>query len=589
MVQIFVITGAVTALFVAALITERRKYIERLISSEAGFQESEIRFRQLAENIREVFYISDPNKKGFLYISPAYETIWKRKRGDFIGNSSSFLETIYPEDRELILASLQKQLRGEETSNEYRILLPDGSINWIWDRAFPIKNKNGQVYQVAGIAEDITLRKEVDEELRRKAEDLSRANQELEHFASIVSHDLKAPVTTVSSFVQLLQRKYRGKLDSDAEEFINYAVDGCKRMNQLIEDLLKNARVGGKPSELQSVNLREQVHAVMDDLKAQIKNAGARITVGFLPSVVYDATQIREVFQNLISNAIKYRREESPVVTITATRLEPQNEWVISVKDNGMGISNSAHKRIFSSFVRLHPQGSYEGSGIGLATCKKVVEQRGGKIWVESFEGQGSIFYFTIPDLCPQGDAEVVKSDQTRSQGDYSELMHSHKRKPPRVFEILMVEDSPADSNIVEILLKKESFPFRIHIVKDGEEAIGFLKRTGGYVSAPIPALILLDLNLPKLDGTAVLREIKADPHLKSIPVIVITSSAREEDIRISYDLSASCYIRKPRDLNGYKEMLVLLRKFWFEQVQLPSYQASPPLDTTPGKSDFIY
>jgi CheY-like chemotaxis protein len=138
------------------------------------------------------------------------------------------------------------------------------------------------------------------------------------------------------------------------------------------------------------------------------------------------------------------------------------------------------------------------------------------------------------------------------------------------VFEILMVEDSPADSNVIEILLKRERFPFRIHLVKDGEEAIGFLRRLGGYESAPTPALILLDLNLPKLDGISVLRELKSDPELKGIPVIVITSSVRDEDVRASYEMSAACYLKKPRDLAGYREMLSLLRKFWFEQVQLP-------------------
>jgi PAS domain S-box-containing protein len=568
MIQIFIVTSVVTAQLVAALVSERRKHIEELTSSQTGLQESEVRFRQLAENIREVFYISSPLTSKYLYISPAFENIWKRKRDSFYESQDALIATIYPEDKELLLSAIQKNFNGEATSNEYRIILPDGGINWIWDRAFPIKDASGKVCRVVGIAEDITLRKEVDEELRHKANELSRANRELEHFASVASHDLRAPLRTISSFSRLLQKKFQGKLDEEADQFIEFTVDGCKRMGQLIENLLRNARIGGKSMELQTLHLKEVVQEALDDLKLEIKEAQAHITIESLPTIKGDLTQLREVFQNLLSNAVKYRRNETPNIIVSGQR--NKNEWVISVKDNGIGIASSARDRIFSNFVRLHTEGPYEGSGIGLATCKKVIEQRGGKIWVESVEGQGSVFRFTIPDNYL--DLKATQALSPKNVGlEYAEDKKLGVKKPPPLFEILMVEDSPADSNIIEILLKRESFPFKIHVVQDGEEALNFLKRKDGYASAPIPSLILLDLNLPKLDGVAVLKAIKADSELRSIPVIVITSSVREEDIRMSYDLSASCYIKKPRDLNGYRDMLNLLRKFWCDQVQLPN------------------
>lgn len=529
-----------------------------------------------------MFYISEIGAKTrFLYLSPAFDNIWKRKRSDVCENPAHFLQSIHPDDKDLVLASSGKWLRGEPSSIEYRIVLPDGNINWIWDRAFPISDASGKVFRVAGIAEDITLRKEVDAELRQKAEDLAVANRELETFASIASHDLKAPLRTVSSFIRLLQKNYRGKLDSRADEFIELAVDGCKRMDKLVEDLLRNARIGGKQLELGRISLEDVVRGTLGDLESQIKESGARVTVEALPEVMVDATQIREVFQNLISNAIKYRRDEVPRILISAQRLD--KSWLIAVKDNGLGIAEEARSQIFANFVRLQTSGSIEGSGIGLATCKKVIEQRGGKVWVESVEGKGSVFQFTIPD---ELGAKKVEVDRLRERPLPGLAKIASQKRNTSIFEILMVEDSPADSNVVEILLKKESFPFRIHIATDGEEAMEFLKRTGAYTSAPVPSLILLDLNLPRLDGMAVLREIKSDPSLRAIPVIVITSSVRDEDVRAAYEHSASCYMRKPRDLNGYREMLSLLKKFWFEQAQLPATRAlrvEPPYAESPS------
>lgn len=568
MVQIFIVTSALTAQFVAALVAERKAYIDQLTSTETGLLDSELRFRQLTENIREVFYILNPQTSKFKFISTAFEGIWKRKREPFYDSTSAILDTVHPDDRETVATAARQQLLGESTTREYRILLPDGNVNWILDRAFPIRDTSGQVCQVAGIAEDITLRREVDAELRYKAESLARANRELEQFASIASHDLKAPLRTIGSFVRLLQKKYQGKFDAEADQFMEYAVEGCQRMFRLIEDLLKNARVGGKNMELLPLSLKEIVQEVLADLGTEISESHAQIILESLPTVTVDRTQMREVFQNLISNALKYRREEPPVIQISTQR--GKNEWTVSVKDNGLGISDSSRERIFSNFVRLHTHGSYEGSGIGLATCKKVVEQRGGKIWVESTVGLGSVFHFTIPDHAPQLQLEKADFPQKPLKAEAFVANRVAVNPKARVFEILMVEDSPADSNIIQILFKKEDFPFKIHLVRDGEEALAFLKRTGAYSSAPTPELVLLDLNLPKIDGLGVLKELKSDAKLKSIPVIVITSSVREEDVRSSYDLSASCFIKKPRDLNGYRDMLVLIKKFWFEQVQLP-------------------
>ncbi|MBI1860669.1 MAG: response regulator [Deltaproteobacteria bacterium] len=405
----------------------------------------------------------------------------------------------------------------------------------------------------------------MEEEWRQKADALAKANSELDHFAAVASHDLKSPVRTVANSMRLLQRQCQGQLGKEADELIEFSVESCVRMQQLIDGLLKSARVT-ESDDLKAINLQEVVTNVLEDLRDLIQAAGARISVGDLPTVVADRVQMAEVFQNLIGNALKYRGDNGPEVTLGARR--GQSEWILFVRDNGIGIPTPAQQKIFSSFVRLHSQEKYEGAGIGLATCKKVVEKRGGRIWVDSQVGQGSLFQFTIPDQMPLINGGVLVS----KKGETAPLRDDPPRKKPKTFELLVVEDSPADSNIIETLIRKDSFPFRIHVVKDGEEALGYLKQVANYADAPRPDLILLDLNLPKLDGVTVLKEIKTDPELRSIPVIILSSSAREDDIRSSYESSAACYVRKPRDLEGYRELMGTLRRFWFDRVELPAH-----------------
>jgi PAS domain S-box-containing protein len=573
--QVFIATLATTGQFVLALFNERKLQVRRLTEGESQLVQSERRFQQLAQNIREVFYIFDVTAKRFEYISPAFDRIWGRESREFCRNPELFFETLHPEDRDSLRSTLQRQWEGEETSVEYRVVRPDGRISWIWDRGVPITDAQG-VSKVVGIAEDFTLRKEIEQELRKKADQLARANRDLQNFASVASHDLKAPLRNISSFLGLLQRNYGGKLDAEADEFIEFTRSSCARMSRLIDDLLKDAQIGGKLLELGPVDLRDAVGTVIEDLRSLVREASAQIDIGHLPAVQWDPTQLRELLQNLVVNAIKFRRAEPPRIAISARR-EPA-QWVVSVADNGVGISPDYYDRIFDSLVRIKHSSHSEGSGIGLSTCKRIVEKRGGRIWVESREGEGSTFFFSIPDhFAPEGGAGRIAAESPPLPGPAGAKPTTENRSR---FEILMIEDSPSDSNIIELLLKKERMPFRVHVVKDGEEAIAFLKRMEGYQTAPTPSLILLDLNLPKLDGITVLKELKRDPVLKGIPVIVVTSSGREEDIRASYEMAAACYLKKPRDLSGYRDMLTLLRKFWFDQVQLP-----PPKGETPARS----
>lgn len=239
--------------------------------------------------------------------------------------------------------------------------------------------------------------KDNEHELKLQKEDLARSNAELEQFAYVASHDLQEPLRMVASYVQLLAKRYKGKLDQDADDFIHYAVDGSQRMQNLINDLLAFSRVTSKGKELKSVDLEVVLHHVQANLQTAIQESEALVTHDPLPTLQSDPTQMAQLLQNLIGNAIKFcDANRTPIIHIGVKK---QDEgWLFSVRDNGIGFDPKYRDRIFLIFQRLHNKTKYPGTGIGLSICKKIVEQHGGKIWVESEEGQSTTFHFTLPD-----------------------------------------------------------------------------------------------------------------------------------------------------------------------------------------------
>ena len=241
----------------------------------------------------------------------------------------------------------------------------------------------------------VVERTRAQERVARNAEELARSNAELEQFAYVASHDLQEPLRMVASYTQLLARRYRGKLDADADEFIAFAVDGATRMQTLIRDLLSYSRLTSKARALEPVDAGVAAGAAIGNLQTSIGEAGADVSVGGLPNVLADTVQLTQLFQNLIGNAIKYCEERRPQIHVDAK--SNGSAWVFSVRDNGIGIDPQYFERIFQMFQRLHTREEYSGTGIGLAICRKIVERHGGRIWVESQPGQGSTFLFTLP------------------------------------------------------------------------------------------------------------------------------------------------------------------------------------------------
>ncbi|MAE64753.1 MAG: hypothetical protein CMJ18_10845 [Phycisphaeraceae bacterium] len=384
----------VTVDVMANEVRERRR-------AETDLRESEERFRQLVDNIREVFYVHNGTGGDLQYVSPMYERLWGRTCQSLYDDSHGWIDAIHPDDRGRVGEAWVRQCATGGFKEEYRIVRPDGGIRWILDRAVPIADAEGQVYRIVGIAEDITPRKKVEQELTSSAAALEASNQELEQFAYVASHDLQEPLRMVTSYLQLLSRRYRGRLDAEADEFIDFAVDGGKRMQQLIHDLLTYSRIASKTEPFEPIDLNAVIAEVRSNLEELIRSETARVECAPLPTVTGDRLQLTQLMQNLVGNAVKYHGTAPPEVRVSAARSNGQ--WLLSVADNGIGIDPQHFERIFAIFQRLHTSEEYSGTGIGLALCKRIVERHGGHIWLESRPGSGATFHFTIPGTTVTG------------------------------------------------------------------------------------------------------------------------------------------------------------------------------------------
>jgi signal transduction histidine kinase len=263
----------------------------------------------------------------------------------------------------------------------------------------PVRDASGAVVGVAVFAHDTTERRRMEEELARHAEDLQRSNRDLVQFAYSVSHDLQEPLRMVSGFVQLLDQHLAGKLDAEAREFMGFALEGARRMHEMINSLLEYSRVRTQGREPAPVDAEAALDDALANLRPAIAECGASLSRDPLPAVVADPNQLTRLFQNLVGNALKFHADRAPEVHVSVAR---EGDFAhFSVRDNGIGIEGRYLDRIFEVFQRLHSREAYPGTGIGLAVCRKIVERHGGRIWAESTPGEGSTFHFTMPLAAP--------------------------------------------------------------------------------------------------------------------------------------------------------------------------------------------
>ena len=369
-------------------ITERK-------NTEDELRRSKTSFKTLAENSPDIINRIDKEFKT-VYINPAIIEISGKPPEHFIGKSIDKLGIPGEFTVPLKEKSIKAFKTGEIQEFETEMLTVEG-LKIFYTYLAPEFGERGEVNTVFTVSHDITELKQAEKQLKETIQELERSNIELQQFAYVSSHDLQEPLRTIASFTQLLERRYKGKFDSDADEFMEYIVDAAIRMKEQIEGLLEYSRVT-RGEEFELVDMNEILNQTIKSLDTSVKESKAEITINELPDVMGDASQLQRVFLNLISNAIKFRKQDEPLkIDISAYKHEDNNEYVVSVKDNGIGIEEQYSERIFTIFQRLHTREEYKGTGIGLSIVKRIIERHGGRIWIESEFGEGSNFYFTLP------------------------------------------------------------------------------------------------------------------------------------------------------------------------------------------------
>ena len=376
----------------AAQLKESYTSLEQKVEERTEeLRQSEERYRAVFEQSRDAIFIAqdgvvvDTNQAALDLFGFTREGAIGSKVGDRYAD---------PSDRGRFREEISKH--GSIMDFEVKLLKHDGTVMDCLLTASGQDDVNGAgVRRIQGVVRDITAHNIADRALRQYSEDLARSNSDLQQFAYVASHGLQEPLRMVSSYTQMLARRYKDRLDADADEFIGYAVDGATRMQTLINDLLAYSRLGTPEASFEAVDCNSLLGQVEADLRSNVEESGAEISYTNLPTVNADRSQLAQVFQNLIGNAIKFRGEEPPRIQVSGGRLGA--EWLFSVSDNGIGIEPKYADRVFVIFQRLGTREQYPGTGIGLAICKRIVENHGGRIWFESEQGKGTTFFFSIP------------------------------------------------------------------------------------------------------------------------------------------------------------------------------------------------
>jgi PAS domain S-box-containing protein len=368
--------------------------------------EAEIEERKRVE-AREAFYVAAVRSTNDAMITtrtdgtitgwnPAAERMFGFSSAEATGKNISML--LAAEQQAEHAGMMERVCIGERIDNfETTRTTQDGRRRDLSYNMSPIVGERGETAGVCVIARDVTRRKARERTLLERTEELRRSNAELEQFAYVASHDLQEPLRMVASYTELLGERYAGQIDARADKYIGYAVDGAKRMQRLVNDLLTYSRVGRVEQPLAATDMNNVVSEILRGLNSAIADADAVVEVLPLPVVVADSVQIGQVLQNLIGNALKFRAARRMHVTVGANR--SPDGWEFHVADNGIGIDPRYGERIFQMFQRLHGRDEYEGNGIGLTIAKKIVERHGGRIWFDSVPGEGTTFHFTIPSL----------------------------------------------------------------------------------------------------------------------------------------------------------------------------------------------
>ncbi len=383
------------------------KDISERKNAENALKESEEKFRELFNNANDMISLNLMKENGlpgrFIEVNEVGTERLEYSKDELLNMSP--VDIVAPDKRiEMPKNAMELWTKGHAKFEIIHVAKNGKRIPVeVNNHLFKLKGKTVAL----AISRDITERKKTEKEMKKLIDNLKRSNDELEQFAYVASHDLQEPLRTIASFTQLLERRYKGKFDSDADEFMNYVIGASIRMKDQIEGLLEFSRVTRGEKTFKCINMNDILNNAIYNLKTLIEENNARITYDPLPELTGDADQLQRVFQNIISNALKFRKKnEGPNIHISVQRDKENNEYVFKVADNGIGIEKQYMERIFVIFRRLHTQEEYKGTGIGLSIVKRIIERHNGRIWVESEVGKGSTFYFTIPLQQPEDQRE---------------------------------------------------------------------------------------------------------------------------------------------------------------------------------------
>jgi PAS domain S-box-containing protein len=487
-----------------------------------------------------------------LYISPAYEQVWGRTRESLYRNPMSWVESIHPEDASLAHEAFGKQMMGELRDSEYRIQVPGSPDKWIRDRAFPIRDEAGQLIRVVGIAEEITEQKRYEAELIRAREGAEAANLAKSRFLANMSHEIRTPMNGVIGMTQLL---LNSQLTPEQRRFAEVVQISGRSLLTLIDDILDLSKIEARKIVLENLtfDLGRTVDEVVQLLRVQATAKGLTVDAcvsPLIPRLVRgDALRLRQILTNLTANAIKFT--DSGTVTVIASVEIPGTPMVhFSVADTGIGIRPDQAAKLFAPFVQADASTTrkYGGTGLGLAICKQLIEMMGGTIGVDSEEGRGSTFWFTLPFETASPDqqpAESVRAAPVTPRTDGA--------------RILIAEDNATNRLVVLAQLKK--LGYRATAVTNGSEAVDAM-RAGDY------DLVLMDCEMPVMDGYEATRLIRQSEHA-DIPIIALTASAMQADRERCMTEGMSDYLSKPVDLGHLGEIIA---KWIPSQVSVNEY-----------------
>ncbi len=384
-----------TILFIAISLNVIVRYIH---SNKKELRKREYFLGKIIDTSPDAIFVKN-NKRQFILVNDKFAEIEGRPKDTFIGKTAVEIQGQFGSDADLAKEDYNIIQTGESITNQIVTGIENGEQLWFAYSKFPITDEDGQVVGILGVTKNITQQKRRQIALNQKNAELQKyieSNMQLENFAHIASHDLREPIRSIVSFSQLLKRNAKNKLSKDEDEYLDFVIAASQNMARQIEDLLTYALIDTKKVKFEPVNIDQLLHNIADNMQIIIDEKQAQIDYQNIPNIIIaNTSQMAQLFQNLISNAIKFSRPDTPPI-INIIGEEHPDYWQFNVIDNGIGIAPEYHEKIFLLFHRLHTREVYQGTGIGLAICKKVVDHHNGKIWVSSNEGPGTTFHFTI-------------------------------------------------------------------------------------------------------------------------------------------------------------------------------------------------